>query len=430
MKELTQTIANLDAWFESIRTPEGYGGPVVHWWQNCLQFTGAGLDWRYEGMIIGYLNLWQKTRETAWLEKATRCGMSLVKGQEKSGNYRHSSFELNPYGGGTPHEAAADIGLLQLALGLKSINDKRWKLFTRVAERNLRKYYMTRLWDKKQNRFRDSLNYDSFVPNKACTLVEAIFALADILGKEDPIEKYALPTLEAVIQLQQTSKGSVAGGIAQSQQNGKLVEAYFPYYVARCVPALLRAYDYTNEEKWLASAKFAFDFVNRVQTEEGLLPQVVYPTNENVYPTWIAPLGDVLRVGELLAEQGIRVDLSAMQKQMFEGQLPTGGIVTGRGFGGQISQRNPALQDFRDCIPVAGWSDKAFRFLTGCLPYKSEIPRPETSAWTARCTVRGKTAVWRETQQEMKLTVGQNVLYQWQKGQPWAKVSKPEVLWK
>ena len=127
----------------------------------------------------------------------------------------------------------------------------------------------------------------------------------------------------------------------------------------------------------------------------------------------------------MLAEKGVRTDLSAMQGQMMDGQLPTGGLVTGRGFGGQVSQRNGQMPDFRDCIPVAGWSDKAFRFLTGCLPHKSEIPRPKTTAWTTRCIVRGKTAVWREDQQEMKLTIGENVLYQWQKGQQLAIYPKP-----
>ena len=50
-KILGSAVANLDAWLDTMRSPDGYGGPVAHWWQNCLQFTGAGLDWRYEGII-------------------------------------------------------------------------------------------------------------------------------------------------------------------------------------------------------------------------------------------------------------------------------------------------------------------------------------------------------------------------------------------
>lgn len=429
MITVAQTIANLDAWFETIRTPEGYGGPVVHWWQNCLQYTGAGLDWRYEGMIIGYLTLWRRTRETAWLEKATRCGMSLVKGLQKDGNFRNSSFELNPYAGGTPHEAAVDIGLLHLAFALRGLQDSRWKLFAKAAERNLKYFYLKRLWHKKYGRFQDSPTGNSFVPNQACTVVEALFEWAELRQRASIIEKYALPTLEAVINLQAT-EGVVEGGIAQSQHNGKTVEAYFPYYVARCVPALVRAFEYSEEHRWIDAAERAYGFVMRAMDEEGFLPQVVYPNGRNAFPRWVAPLGDVLRIGELLAGYGLRFNLNPMKQQLIKGQLLSGGFVTGHGFGGQVSQRKTHQADFRDFIPVAGWNDKAFRFFAGCLPDKMTIPVPKISNWQTTCQVRGKTAVWQETKHEMKLTVGKKTLYQWQKGQPWAAVSTPEVLWK
>src|SRR5690242_5859072 len=42
---IDRAVAGLDAWLESMRGPGGYGGPVVHWWQQSLIYTGAGLDW-------------------------------------------------------------------------------------------------------------------------------------------------------------------------------------------------------------------------------------------------------------------------------------------------------------------------------------------------------------------------------------------------
>jgi hypothetical protein len=64
--DIGRAVASLDAWFETMRGPDGYGGPVAHWWQDCLHFTGAGLDWRYEGIIAGYLNLFERTGQTVW----------------------------------------------------------------------------------------------------------------------------------------------------------------------------------------------------------------------------------------------------------------------------------------------------------------------------------------------------------------------------
>src|SRR3972149_10196250 len=83
---VSETVAGLDAWLEGMRQVGGYGGPVVHWWDDCLEYTGPGLDWRYEGVIIGYLNLWAASGEECWLAKAKKGGDDLVAGQLPSGN--------------------------------------------------------------------------------------------------------------------------------------------------------------------------------------------------------------------------------------------------------------------------------------------------------------------------------------------------------
>src|SRR5512143_2590227 len=64
---VAQAVFALDAWLDSQRQAGGYGGPVVHWWRDCTDFTGPGLDWRYEGIITGYINLWASTRRPIWL---------------------------------------------------------------------------------------------------------------------------------------------------------------------------------------------------------------------------------------------------------------------------------------------------------------------------------------------------------------------------
>ena len=61
---INTAVMRLDAWLETMRGPNGYGGPVAHWWQQSLMYTGAGLDWRYEGIIEGYLQLWARTEKT------------------------------------------------------------------------------------------------------------------------------------------------------------------------------------------------------------------------------------------------------------------------------------------------------------------------------------------------------------------------------
>ena len=64
------------------------------------------------------------------------------------------------------------------------------------------------------------------------------------------------------------------------------VEKYFPIYIARCVPALLRGYEWTNQERYLASAKGAMDVIARWVYNDGSLPTAVY-VNQQVkrYPS-------------------------------------------------------------------------------------------------------------------------------------------------
>jgi hypothetical protein len=87
---VAEAVLGLDRWFDSMRvewpTP-GYGGAVVHWWNHCLSYRGAGLDWRYEGIMDGYLALWQRTRDRRWLAKAIRAGDDLVEGQRSDRHF-------------------------------------------------------------------------------------------------------------------------------------------------------------------------------------------------------------------------------------------------------------------------------------------------------------------------------------------------------
>jgi hypothetical protein len=406
---------------------------VAHWWQNCLSYTGAGLDWRYEGLISGYLILHERTGEPLWLARARRAGDDLRRGQLPSGHFRHSSFEQNPYSGGTPHEAAADLGLLRLAAALRA-GGQDGACYAAAAEANLRGHFLGRLWDEAARSFRDSPDVPSLVPNKACTLAEALFALADWRGAAEPIERYALPTLAAVVALQVKSPGRLAGAIPQNTIRYEVVEAYFPYYIARCIPALLLAHAHTGDERWAAAALDAGRFIMRHVDADGRLPQVLYRRGKrrslNRFPQWIAPLGDVLRALEMLRPLGLDADTSALASALRAGCLPSGGVATARGFAAQISQRyDPAAPpDFRDNLPVAGWADKAFAWLAGQVPAGEPLPSPRTAEAVLDCVMRGWTAQWRETAAAMTLTVGGRALYEWRKGEPWAAVVAPEVM--
>jgi hypothetical protein len=364
---IAAAVAGLDVWFDAMRQPGGYGGPVVHWWRDCLDYTGPGLDWRYEGIIIGYLNLAAAAGDGRWLAKARRAGDDLVAGQLPSGNFRNSEFELNPGTGGTPHEAACDLALLRLAGALRAMGDAGWEVYIRAAERNLREFYVSRLWDEAARSFRDAADAPSFVPNKAATLAEALFALARLTGERAWAERYALPALDAVLALQ-VAGGELDGAIYQNSFGPRRVAKFFPFYVARCIPGLLEGLAWSGDERYGGAAHRAAGFVLRWCYDDGSFPQVVYPGGRvNRYPQWIAATGDILRALDLARRVGVAYDPTPTRRWLLAGRRPDGALRSAAGFGRATGcGRAGALRwraDPRDDLGVCGWSDKAFRYL-------------------------------------------------------------------
>ena len=162
--------------------------------------------------------------------------------------------------------------------------------------------------------------------------------------------------------------------------------------------------------------------------QDGSLPTVIYANQQvNRYPSWMAPLGDVLYVAETLRPYGFEEDLSAMPPRLLAGQDESGCIQTARGFAAQASNRLPALPDLRDVQHVVGWCDKAFRYLASqidsdlsieveALFETSDQPLTEMTFESA-CIFQGKPMHYRETPKELEITAGGPICYRWRKGQ-------------
>lgn len=429
--QIAQLVANLDHWLDTMRGPDGYCGPVAHWWQNCLHYTGAGLDWRYEGIIVGYLTLYQRCGDAHWLKKARTAGDDLIRGQLPGGNFRHSAFELNPATGGTPHEAACDLALLRLAAALRPTDPAAAGQYYAAAERNLRAYWIERLWDAHPMSFRDAPGTPSFVPNKAATLAEALLLFAGLSGDESFATRYALPTLDAVL-AHQLRGGDLDGAIYQNSFGASRVAKFFPYYAARCVPGLLDGYTWSGDERYLDGALRAMQFVIRQRFADGSLPQVVYPGGtSNRYPQWVAATGDVLRAVDLLRAHGFEADTAASLDWLVRGRRASGAMVTASGFAEQVRQRQPGpTPELRDLLPVCGWADKAFRYLAGLVSTGHPLPAARVGSVEEPCLTRGRRGTWRETAAELRLEIDGAPAYLWRKGEPWATTIRQEALWK
>jgi hypothetical protein len=416
-------VARMDAWLDTMRGADGYGGPVAHWWRQSLLYTGVGRDWRYEGIIDGYLLLWERSGDGRWLAKAVGAADDLLAGQLANGHFAASCFEINPAAAGTPHEAAADVGLLLLALALRAAGRPDAERYAAGALRNMHAFYLGQLWDEQAQSFRDDPRVPSFVPNKAATACDALFLLADLTGDSGWVERYALPNARRIL-MHQVRGGPLAGAIAQNSFGQRVVEKYFPIYIARCVPALLRAYHWSNEGQFAEGALAAMRFVARWLGPDGAIPTAIYANGRaSRGPSWVAPLGDVLRAAAALRPLGFAADFSACEARLLAGQDATGGIQTATGFALQAGGRAPALPDLRDVLHVVGWCDKAFRYLaaqsSGVLPASASAP------FSAECMLNGQRFTLNEMPDALELRQRGTLAYQWRKGAPWAHTRHP-----
>lgn len=423
--ELQAAIRCMDAWLDTMRGPEGYGGPVVHWWQDCLDFGGAGMDWRYEGILAGYLNLYRASGNTWWLKKARRAGDDLVRAQLPSGNFPRSNFEANPKPGGTPHEAACDLGLLELASELAQQGDSQWRNYLQCAERNLTSHLCGALWEEAKGYFRDSAREATFVPNKVATAVSALFAWMALSGDAVTLERFILPSLDKIVSCQVRAPGHRLDGAIDQAWRGKQGSGrYHPFYIARCIPALVEGHDYTGERGYLRAARAAMRFILRTGLPDGSFPQVIYRNGQvNRYPQWISGTGDTLRAMEIMKVQGMEIETEVTLGWMLAGLQPSGGMRTGRGFGSAVSQRSPEMPEFRDLLTVCGWADKAFRYLTSQVEGNLSTQLTAIRGYESDCTFRGRRMRYREDGRAIECWEGEELRYRWRKGADWAEVN-------
>lgn len=411
---LTGAIANLDAWLETMRQDGGYGGPVAHWWQNRYQFTGPGLDWRYEGILVGYRLLAEKTGDPFWVRRLSVVARDLIEGQCPDGSYRASRFEINPGVLGTPHEAAATFGLLQ-ALPLLP---EREAAMT-AARCNL-SHLIERLWDPGRQGFNDAPGVAGIVPNKVATLAMALMAYGEAARSRD-YQPYARAALEDVVRYQLLD-GPLRGAVHQYAAGAREGDGrFFPFYIARCVPSLLMGASVFHEQRYRDAAHAALDFLSRAMHQDGSWPQVVYADGSRAeWPRWIAGVADIL-----LAYHVAECELPDVAlRRLLRGQEESGGFRTGFGFASQVVQRTPpATPDYRDVTPVVGWNDKVFRLLSTLLPAHSTLPAASIRDHSMSVIVRGKRAMWHETSTSFSLFAGLRLLYEWQKDHPWAHIS-------
>lgn len=410
-KRVALALLRLETWLETVHQPDGYAGPVVHWWRHSLRYTGPGIDWRYEGIVSGYTILAKTQADPRWQVRLHRAIEDVRRGQRPDGSYLASRFEQNPGTNGTPHEAAASLGLLHAAR--KGYHED---LVREVVGRNL-EHIVATYWDSKCHTFNDHPSIVGYVPNKLATLAETLLEWGEWTGSEEYLDK-AKAALGTVLQYQ-VHEGRFRGAIHQYAPAGGSGDGrFFPYYNARCVPALLKAAEIFGEDPYRRAAEAILGFLDQTMHENGSWPQIVYASNEVADgPRWLAGAADILRAYLLCGRPVSTVALV----RLLQGQMQSGAFAAADGFFGFRS-----VPAWHDVIPVAGWNDKIFRFLLEWLdgrPFEDdEVGQIGNVDGAVRLgPKRLGQGRWIETPGKCELRAQDgSLLYRWVKSEPWA----------
>jgi hypothetical protein len=419
---LARRIGHLDAWLETMRQPEGYGGPVAHWWQSSFVYVGPGLDWRYQGLLAGYARLAEKVGQPVWRRRMAVAADHLIAGQLLDGGYPQSRFEGNPGTLGTPHEAAASHGLIMASPYLDAP-----EAAVMTVTRNL-DHLIAKLWDADRGGFRDAPNSGGRVPNKLATLAEALMAAAEQEPEAEYL-RFARAALDDVVRFQE-SHGVWVGAIHQwSPDNRRGDGRFFPLYNARCVPALLTGAAVFAEPRYAEAAHGVLRFLEASRHDDGTWPQVVYANGRRTeFPHWIAALADILWA---YRAAGLPLPAAALER-LVDGQQPTGGFQTAEGFADRFrAALRPRVPDYRDIVGVVGWNDKVLRLLADLLPPGATVRPQAVEPMELLVAVADEPVIWQETPDRvvmMRCQGRREVIYQWDKRNPWAAVYDPRLV--
>ncbi len=361
-QRINVAVGQLDRWLDSMRGPQGYTGPQAHWWQQRFSNTNTALDWRYEGIIAGYIHLWRRTGDGLWLAKAQWAGDDLLAGQSPQGQFGTSDTTRDEVRSNIAMSAAA---LLDLALALHQAQSAVWQPYAAAGELTIHGIIIDALWDEENTIFRDTPGLAMFYPHRTIAICEALFRHGELRQTTDLVERYALPALRVVVKHQVYAPNDPMDGAIPYQLSTARVPAKFlPLAIARCIPCFLQAYEWTDDKTFLDAAWRAFAFIHRHRLIDGSFPAIIYGRQRaNRYPQWIAGTGDILRAAYALGLHGLSINIEPTLQWLLAGQDGSGGIKTARGLGSRVLQREPRIPDVRDIVHVVGWNDKAFRAL-------------------------------------------------------------------
>lgn len=411
-------LGALEGWLESLRGEGGYYGPAVGLRGAVLAWCGPAHDWRWEGLLDGWVARHRTTGEPVYLERIEQAFRDLQAAQLADGSFRNSCFELNPLEGGMPHEPAVMAATLRAGRYLRELG-RNWPDGTgSMLERFVEQRLVQALWNKTLQTFNNWLQSDFAVysPPAVASIVETLFEYGDLAGQAERWTPYIAGAAESLLKCQ-FRDGPLAGALPVSSTDRASAS---PYLAARCLPALLRLHRATGDGRFADAGDRLAGFVTRnFQAGGGIACMAFAGRPDRVAPRYTGATAGAL--GLLCRME--RADEALCRTQLdwlLARQSDAGGFDTAVGFGPGGARRQPP--DWRDVLPVCGWAAPVYALLANRVPASAPGGKAGGGVVRRDVMVRGRRAELTEDADTITLRDRREPVYVWRKRTVWPEI--------
>jgi len=408
----------LDGWLESLRGEGGYYGPVVGLRGTAMAWCGPAHDWRWEGLLDGWVSRHRHTADPNFLDRIEGALRDLQGAQLADGSFRNSCFEQNPMEGGMPHEPAVMAAVLRAGRHLREAGRAWPEGSEAMLERFVEKRLIKSLWNKTLRTFNNWLqsDFDIYAPPAVAAIVETLFAYGELTGTAERWTPYLAGAAESLLK-SQFRDGPLAGALPVSSTDRASAS---PYLAARCLPALTLLHHGTGDRRFAEAGDRLADFVKRGFRTAGGIACMAFAGR----PQRVAPLFAGATAGAMwaLCRAG-RMDEALWNTQrdwLLALQTDSGGFDTAVGFGSGLPPRDPP--DWRDALPAYGWAAHVYALLAHRVAAPAPCQRKESGVVRRDVMVRGRRAVMAEDVETITIRDRAEPLYVWRKRTVWPEV--------
>lgn len=336
-------------WIESWHQKDGYGGFLHHAIHGTVNWEYAGLvpSYTYEPLMNGFINLYEKTGNKLWLDKAENAAHELIAIIDRAGQFKYSGFEFAPKAGSIVHTINPLFAFMRLYKITR--NDEYILVCKKVLES------VTAVFWRGDN-FAGPFNMTLMV-------AAAIAEYGKVTGDWRLQELYGYKCFELVRSHKVGPEGGLVEGLYYRNENKH--DIVFPWYNTVKAQAMIRYGKAVNQSEWIEEGIRLLNRIKLLFRDDYALPHSFQPDESGVFvkvetPVLIAPAAYTVSV---MQQHGIMTqnEVNNAISYIVEKQASIGFIPPNEGY------------DWRSLIGVTAWNCFVFELLSQNMVIEPEL---------------------------------------------------------